>query len=72
MKIFVQVKTKSFKEKVEKISTNNFKVYLKQAPEKNKANEALIKLLADYFKVKKYQIILISGKTSKIKCFKII
>ena len=36
-------------------------------PEKGKANRALIKLLADYFKVPKLSIEIVRGKTTRMK-----
>lgn len=48
-----------------------FKVYLKSKPEKDKANKELISLLADYFKISKYNIEIIKGVHSKEKVLKI-
>jgi hypothetical protein len=67
MKIFVRVKPKAKAEKVEKIDDINFKVQVTQAPEKGKANLALIKALADYFNVNQSSVQIISGSTSKLK-----
>lgn len=50
MKINVVVKPNSGKSEVEKISKDSFKVYLKSAPENNKANIELLKVLKKYFK----------------------
>jgi len=50
MKIEVSVKPNSGKSEVEKISENSFKVFLKSAPENNKANLELLKLMKKYFK----------------------
>jgi uncharacterized protein len=43
------------------------KVRLAAAPEKGKANQALIELLAENFKIPKNSIVILSGLTSKIK-----
>ncbi|MFA5293446.1 MAG: DUF167 domain-containing protein [Phycisphaerae bacterium] len=43
------------------------KVRLSAAPEKGKANHALIKLLAEKFDIPKNQITITAGLTSKIK-----
>lgn len=72
MKIKVKVKTKARVEKVEKIGEGVFSVYVKEAPEKGKANAAVIKTLADYFKVAQSNIKIISGLTSRQKIIKII
>lgn len=45
------------------------KVSVTQAPEKGKANEAIIKLLANELRLKKAQITLASGATSTSKQF---
>lgn len=48
-----------------------YKVSVKEAPVDGKANEAIIKALADYFDVPKSNITLISGQSSKQKVFEI-
>lgn len=45
------------------------KVAVTQAPEKGKANQALIKVLAEAFGAKRSQIALVSGETSNQKKF---
>ena len=67
MKIFVKVKPKAKEEKVIKVSATNFKVWVREVPEKGKANRAVIKALADYFKIGQSDIKIISGSTSKLK-----
>lgn len=71
MKIFVQVKPKAREEKIMKLSDTYFKVWVKELPEKGKANRAVIKVLADYFKVGQSDVEIILGSTSKIKIVKI-
>ena len=48
------------------------KVAVTQAPEKGKANQALIKLLAELLDVKRQQISLVSGETAQQKRFLIV
>lgn len=67
MKIFVKVKPKAKKEKVDMLSKTNFKVQVKESPEKGRANEAVLRALADYFGTAKSNIRIISGSTSKLK-----
>lgn len=43
------------------------KVRLKAVPEKGKANEELIRVLAEYFNIPKSQITIIRGGKSRIK-----
>lgn len=67
MKIFIKVCPKAKQEKVEKMSETNFKVRVKEPPEKGKANEAVLRALAGYFRVAKSKIRIVSGSTSKLK-----
>ncbi|HUW71895.1 MAG TPA: DUF167 domain-containing protein [Candidatus Humimicrobiaceae bacterium] len=71
MKIFVKVKPRAKEEKVQKIDGINFKVWVRELPEKGKANRAVIKSLADYFKVSQSNIKIISGSVSKLKIIEI-
>ncbi len=73
MKIQVKVKTGarencvSFDE-----GSNIYVVSVKARPIEGKANAAIIKLLAEHFKVPKSQINLVTGQKSKIKIFEIL
>lgn len=83
MKILVKAKTRAKSEKVERLDQQSlglekdvqnipsYKVSVKEAPERGRANEAIIKLLADYFKVSPSLVNLVSGQTSKQKVFEI-
>jgi uncharacterized protein len=71
MKIFVKVKPRAKQDKLEKIDKINFKVSVKAPPEKGRANIALIKILADYFKVSQSEIKITSGSGSKLKIIEI-
>lgn len=72
MKIFVKVKPKAKEEKVEKIDDVNFRVQVRQLPEKGRANRAVIRALADYFNVDRSKIQIVSGSTSKVKVIEIV
>ena len=50
MIIEIRVKPKSGKQEIQKISKKEYKVYLKQQAEDNKANIELLKFLKKYFK----------------------
>ena len=50
-----------------KEETGRLKVYLTAAPEKNKANKALIDILASYYNVKKSRIRIVKGEHSQNK-----
>lgn len=71
MKISVTVKTKKKEEKVEAINNNEFIVSVKEAPIEGRANQAMIKSLAEYFNVAKSDINIISGLNSKHKIIEI-
>jgi uncharacterized protein len=71
MKIFVKAKPLSKEEKVEKIDEINFIVAVKEPPKKGKANKAIIKALASYFKVAPSRLSLVSGFSSKQKVFEL-
>lgn len=72
MKIFVKVKPGSRKEVVEKIDDTHFSVDVKAKAEKGKANQAVIKILAKYFKIPRSQVKMVSGVFSRQKVFDII
>lgn len=73
MKISVRVLPRSSRnEVVGKMADGTLKVKLTAAPVDGKANEALIKLLSDEFKVARSKIKLVSGLTSKNKIIEIV
>jgi len=71
MKIFVNAKPRAKIEKVKKISKNHFDVFIKQPPVNGKANQAIIKTLAEYFKISPSRINIISGHRAKKKIIEI-
>lgn len=71
MKISVKVKPNAKQEKIEKIGERDFLVWVKEKPQKGKANQAVIRVLAEYFNVPKSEVILLKGQTSKEKVFEI-
>lgn len=72
MKINILVKTNASNSDVIKVDDENFIVKTTISPENGKANLAVIKMLAKYFKVAKSQITILQGKTDKYKIFEII
>ena len=48
-----------------------FRVYITTAPEKGKANNAVIDMLSDYFDVPKTKIKIVKGETSRDKIIRI-
>ena len=71
MKIFVKAKPDSGEENIEEIDKNHFVAAVKEPPIQGRANSALIKVLADYFKVNISQVKLIRGFRERNKIFEI-
>ncbi|PIR05976.1 hypothetical protein COY65_00265 [Candidatus Jorgensenbacteria bacterium CG_4_10_14_0_8_um_filter_39_13] len=71
MKIFIKAKPNSKKGFVVKVSETNLIVAVKEPPVKGRANAAIQKALAEYFKVSLSRIVLVSGFSSKNKIFEI-
>jgi uncharacterized protein (TIGR00251 family) len=67
MRIYIKVSPRSSKNEVVKVSEGEYKVRLTAPPVDGAANEALIKLLSQHFKVSKSLINIVGGKTAKIK-----
>lgn len=71
MIIQVKVKPRSRKEEIIKLSGNTYEVKVNAPPEGGRANNRLIELLAEYFRVPKRSITIIRGHTSKVKLLEI-
>ncbi len=71
MLISVKAKPKAKENKIEVLPNNILKVSVKEAPEKGRANYAIIKLLSTHFKIPQSHIRLIAGATSSTKIFEI-
>ncbi len=69
MFITVTVIPKAKQKKIVKISENSFKVWVTAAPEKGKANQAVLEQLAKHFKIKKNNLRQVAGLTSREKVF---
>jgi uncharacterized protein (TIGR00251 family) len=67
MKINVKVIPKSSMNRVETECSGEMRVKLTAAPEKNKANAALIDILAKHFNVSKSKVSILKGLTSRKK-----
>lgn len=71
MMVQVKVIPRAKKNAVEK-ADDGLRVRVTAPAVDNKANEAVIQLLADYFNTKRRQVILRSGEKSRVKTFEII
>ncbi len=67
----VKVKPNSKQQKIEELSDGSLNVHLKSPPVDGKANEELIKILAEKFSVPKSYIRIKSGLTSRQKVVEI-
>jgi uncharacterized protein len=66
MKIQVKVKPNSRTEEISR-EGNNFIVKVKEPPKEGKANQAVIKLLAEHFGIPQSQVRILSGFKSRNK-----
>ena len=71
MKIFVKAKPNAREEEVLRVDENHFVVAVKEPPVGGKANEAIVRALAKYFKIPKSQVRITSGHTSRQKVVEI-
>lgn len=71
MKIFVSVKPGAKEEKVFRLDETHFKVSVKEPPVDGRANWAVIRTLADYFKKPVSSLRIVSGQASRQKTFEI-
>mgnify|MGYP001576363688 FL=1 len=71
MKIFVKVKPSAKEEKIVQESPNQFSVWVREPAEENKANRAVVRVLAEYFKVEKSAVWIVAGKTSRTKIIEV-
>lgn len=70
MKVIIRVKPNSHQEKIEK-TENDYLIFVKEPPVDNRANQAVIKVLANYFKIPKSRISILSGLKSKQKVIEV-
>lgn len=71
MKISVNIHPNSKQEKISKLADGSFTIHTKAQPHDNQANKAIIKLLADYFKIAPSLIEIEKGQSSKNKIIRI-
>ncbi len=71
MKIFITIKPNAKADSVEKLEENRYRVTVKAPPDEGRANEALVRCLAEYFDLPKSRVSLLSGFKSKNKVVEI-
>ena len=67
MRIYVKVIPRAGKNELTKISEGEYKARVTAPPEKGKANESLIELLAYHLAVPKSSLHIVAGKSARIK-----
>jgi len=72
MKIFAKVKAGAKEQKIEKLSENEFVLWVKAPAREGRANAAVLELLSAYFKIPKAGIAIIKGHKSKNKIINIL
>jgi uncharacterized protein YggU (UPF0235/DUF167 family) len=72
MKVSIIAHPNSKKPRIEKDLFSTLHIYVSEPPLEGKANNAVRVALADYFKVKKNAVLIISGEKSKNKIFEIL
>lgn len=69
MKIEAIIKPNSRLEKIERVGSGKYKLFVRQPAKEGKANKEAIKLLSVHFDIPKSNISLIKGEKSRIKIF---
>ena len=67
MKLSVKVHPKSKKIQVNKINAAHYEIWIREAPEKGRANEAVIRALSGHLDIPKSKLCIVSGHQSKNK-----
>ena len=75
MKIFIKASPGAKYERIEKIDSlgkDHYSVWVKEPPVKGKANQAIINVLAEYFKIAPSRVKIVSGYASRQKTIEIL
>lgn len=67
MKLQIQVKPNSRQESVQRQPDGSYKISLNAPPAEGRANERLVEVLAEHFKVPKSRISILKGASSRKK-----
>ena len=71
MKFFVTAKTGAKESKIKRINKQHLAVWVKERPQKGRANKAIVKAVADYLGVPKSSVNILHGKISKHKVLEV-
>ena len=72
MKIAVKVKTGSSQRKIEKTGDLSYAVWVREVPEKGKANEAVVRILARHLKLPQSCVRIVRGVGTKDKLVEVL
>lgn len=72
VKLFIHAKPKSKKEFVERVDDTHLIVAVKDPPVNNRANLAIIDVLAEYYGIAPSRVSIVSGHASKEKVVEIV
>ena len=67
MKLTIKVKTNAKENSVEEGPEGELRVRVKASPQEGRANEAVIEVLAEHFKLPKSRVVIVGGFKSKTK-----
>ena len=67
MRVLLKVQPRSSSNEVEREADGSLRVRVTARPEKGKANEAVLRMVAEHFRVKRSAVALVSGATSRRK-----
>ncbi|MDD3487061.1 MAG: DUF167 domain-containing protein [Candidatus Moranbacteria bacterium] len=67
MRIYIKAIPRAGRNELKKISEEEYRAYVVAAPEKGKANEAVVKLLAEYLGISKAKIAIVAGRSIRTK-----
>ncbi len=71
MRVFVKAKPRAKHASVKRIEENRFEIAVRAAPQDGKANDAILRALAEHLGVARSRIRLIAGASAKQKVFEI-
>ena len=72
MKFFIQVKPKSSTARVEQKNEKELTVWVREVPEDGKANDAVVRSVAEHFDVAPSRVKILRGATGRKKVVKIL
>ena len=71
MRIVVHAKPRSKEERIDKIGDHEFVVSIKEPPIQGRANEAIIRVVAGFFRIPHSEVRIVSGWTGRRKILEI-